>query len=451
MKQLLLLIALCYQCSFSMAQSNSPADYMAKHAQRTNAESPILRYENTKLAEQELVFFGFIHGSATPQKMDVELLRYLVSKGTKYYAPEVDASLAYFLNRYIQQPNEKLLHFISYYYSNRVPQDASLQFKEKWRKIAELNQSLSMEKRLTILGTDYPIANRYDQRLALTHLAFLAPTTSSENTWVDSLQDYRNFDIQELEIWSGKPALEKAKITKKPMYSYVFPIQSRYNFALRFFDAYQQDSAAILAAFGENSSAAKTILAFKTDLRREPYIFQQFEKQVLPLIAKGEKVYANFGYAHVHQAAINGYSYLAALLKEAYPNLKMETVLGLLARSNALKETKLRKTGHSFTERGLRFEAANYGGYKTAKSYDGHGLFEKVGGTNYLFKAAKGQDIMLIDLTKEDSPFTNSMYFVNYTRGGKKWQLVPNTVTTDYVQYILFMQHSPNNLPFREE
>gem|GEM_PF-2997601 len=427
------------------AQSLSLKRYVQQHATSYEEDAFLTGFTDPSLAEYQAVFFGFIHGSAAPQEADYVLLEYLIGQGTRYYLPEVDYSMAFFLNRYLAQPEEELLDLIAYHYANKVPQDATVQWQEKWRQLAALQARLPSHRKLIVLGTDAPA---YDRRLALTHLAFLAPTAPTGNPWVDTLANFRDYTYEDLSIWSGKPVYEQAVATGQTTYDFVYSLDSRYHFAKRFFAYASQHIEEISAAFGPQQAKARRILSVEPGMEREPYLFEEFERQALPLLAAGEKVYANFGYSHIHQAPVGGYDYLAGRIKQGHPELKLASIVGLLAHSKALKERVFRKNGEEIHERGVVFEAAECTGYKPSSTWDGHTLWERPMGIETITRRAGKRPYLWLNLTQEDSPFHEAPYLARYSRGTKTWPIAGHTVATEYYQYLLLMQYSDSGIPY---
>ncbi|MEM9052948.1 MAG: hypothetical protein AAGC47_12920, partial [Bacteroidota bacterium] len=375
---------------------------------------------------------------------DFELLKYLVENGGfRYYAPEVDASQAYFLNKYLENGNEELLDFVMFFYQKRVPQDASHQLKAKWQMIYQFNKGLDEDDQIIVVGTDRPSG---DKRLSITHLAHLLGESKTGIPQVDSLQMYRNTTLEIRKVWSGKPAQEK--IAKYGGYTaeYYYPVQSKYNFTWRFMRYYEANKENVLEAFNAQGIDAEPILEspFKN---REEHIFNGFKDTVIPLIESGEKVYSNFGFSHIMQKEIFNSCYLACLVKNEFPELRMETVLGLLSNSEVLKYRKWKKSKETIEERGLVFQKMVYKGYSTSSTWDGDYIFEKLDGINELKKAAKSHDVLFLDLDKPNSPMKDSRYFSNYKRGVKNMFPGEEGSTLDFFQFIIYMKGSEANVP----
>lgn len=447
MTRIILTILSYFAVASSMFAQSTIENYMKNNTRTSNANDIKIDFNSNAVYANELVFFGFIHGSEIPQKVDFSLLKDFAENGTRYYAPEVDQSMAYILNHYLISGDEKALDFVLYFYGKKIYQDASLQFRDKWKKIYEFNLSLPDEEKLTVLGTDKPF---HDKRLAITHLAHLVADLKSDHLWIDSLKHCKGFDIDKRSIWSGKPAYETAVALKKPTTYFIYPADSKYHFAERFFEAYHENKQQFLSAFGPMAEEAKRILEVKDLPKREYYIFQQFEEQILPLINNGQKIYANYGYAHIQQSKINGRTYVAGMLREAYPDLKMASVQGLLAKSKALKKVKKKRNGETVSGLGFEFEGMEYAGFKSSKSWDGHGIKESPKGLKELMRVSKGKELTMLSLIKEGSPFHRSDYFSSYEKGGKNWKVEEGSSTSDYFQYVILMQNSGTNVPYQE-
>lgn len=411
--------------------------YLNQHSQVIDFFAPQIHFDDT-FYQNDVVFFGFVHGSEKPQLLDFELLHQLAGNGFRYYAAEVDYSLAFFFNEYLSSGDESYLDFACHQYRMRVPQDASIQFKDKWRRIQALNQSLPEKDKITVLGLDYA----YSTDLTLTHIAYLSPEQNTGNALVDSLQEFKNLEMNEISIYSGKPAFKSGK-----GWDYFFRTEKG-KYYERFVSEYQKDSTKILAAFGENAVHLRHLMNQSEARFREEVIFDNFNKLCVPLLEKSEKIYANFGYFHIQQDKINGSMPIAGLVKNA--GYKTTSIVCMLSESECLKTSKL-KRGEPFEIKGTTFRRSHYAGYSSSKFWDGDHLFEKVDGLKHLKKESGKNEVVLFQLNASRSPFYDSKLLAHFSRGGKKWQLEPNTSTTDYFQYVILVQNSATNVPLAEE
>jgi hypothetical protein len=126
----------------------------------------------------------------------------------------------------------------------------------------------------------------------------------------------------------------------------------------------------------------------------------------------------------------------------------MVSIQGLLAKSSVLKEKKYKKEGDVLI-RDVKFKGMVYNGYKHSRSWDGDSFLERVKGIN-LLKKSLNADATLISLNKPNSPFHTTDLFAAFSRGGKKWKLSKDKHTTDYFQYIVYMQNSTGICPLEE-
>ncbi|TNE54045.1 MAG: hypothetical protein EP338_09140 [Bacteroidetes bacterium] len=434
-KILISVLAALLSTIFCLAQRSECSTYLKKHVQRIDLEAPEFQFDDA-FYQHQLYFFGFVHGSQKPQLIDLKLLQHLSRHGVRYYAPEVDFSLAFFFNSYLESGDEQTLDYACHYYKYRVPQDASVQFRDKWKKLYAFNQGLPSDERIKVLGMDQHI----DPELSLTHLAYIAPT-QCEIAIIDSLQHFKNFQRDTLEVYSGKPAFKSGK-----GWDYFFSTEKS-RFYHRFVKAYTRDSLIFIKAFGKEANQLRHLMSQNTNGYRDSILLTNFKKLALPLIQQGEKVYANFGYFHVQQQKINKLPPLAQLVKEN-TSVSCVSLLGLLSQS-ACMVRKIRPDGPLMIK-GVRFRKAKYAGYRSLNTYDGDHLFERVNGMGILRKNSRGKDLTLFPLNGEDSPFRKTMFFADFSRGGRKWKVHKGAVTTDYFQYVFLIKNSRANIPIEE-
>ena len=422
----------------SFSQNDSITNYLKNNSSTIDLLNPIFHF-NEDFYTNDVFFFGFIHGSEKPQKFDLELLKDLNKHGVRHYAPEVDYSLAYFFNKYLSSGDEAILDFACHQYRIRVPQDASVQFKNKWKNIYEYNKSLPEKDQISIIGLD----KEYSKELTLTHLAYIAPENPTGVDIIDSLKFFKNLKLKEINIISRKPVYKSGK-----NWEYFFGTEKT-AFYKRFVSKYKKDSISLLKAFGENSNDLKHLMSQSKTLNRENIIYENFQKLCMSLTENQEKVYLNYGYFHIQQQKVNNKMPLAGLIKKQL-NINIISIVGMLSYSECLKGRKLNSTG-SISIKGTKFKVASYNGYHSSKTWDGDHLFERVNGINRVKKISKNDEVRLFRLDNNSSPFFNRMLFADFNRGGKKWRVEKNAVTNDYFQYILFIKNSKSNIPLEEE
>lgn len=438
---ILFVLVTTLSCPHLSAQKRAIRQYLIENQQEINLAAVNEIHHQSSFLEHDLYFFGFIHGSVVPQEVDFVLLKSLHQQaGLKYYAPEVDPSMAFFLNQYLVEGNEDLLKTLVRFYEKRVSQDAGIEWMEKWQKIRQLNLQTAEAERIHVIGTDFPIS----ANLTLAHVADFLPKQKSGIPTIDSLQYFSKLTYPEQpSVWSGKPVIKSGK-----PWSYYFPDPASSYFD-KFFDYIQENPKEASQVFGPNWEQVKRLIETVDRESRETVIFENFQKQVVPLMKKGEKVYANFGYFHIQQGKINGGESVAYRLRNSLDeDLSMVSIQGLLAKSSVLKEKKFKKAPEVVIK-DLRFTGMAYNGFKHSRSWDGDSLFERAKGIGMLKKVAKS-DVILIDINKENSPFKSSDYLAAFSPGGKKWKLEEGKNTTDYFQYIIYIQNSTGICPLEE-
>lgn len=437
MKQLLLFIAVIGSFQ-SFSQKHDNLTYLENHAWAVDELNPSFEFDSAFYANQ-FFMFGFVHGSEKPQAMDLALLKQLHQNGVRYYAPEMSYSLAFIFSQYLKTGDENFLNYGMDAYASRVQQDASVQFKNKWRALYEYNKTLPKQEQIKLLGFDRASSSE----VTMTHIAYLGPAEPSGIAIVDSLQYFKDLPIDTISIVSGKPVYKSGK-----GWDYFFGT-GKTAYLDRFMTAYQADSTNILTAFGNHAKELSHIINQSMNNFREPAIYENFKAIGLPLLQKGEKIYANYGYAHLQQSTINNYPYMAKLIKDS-GQVKLISVIGMLTNSDCLVNSKVKGTG-AIMIKGVKFRQAEYSGYKTSKNYDGDTFFEQVNGMKVLKGISAENDIMLFQLNGENSPYKTEMAFADMSRGGRKWQVEEGKSATDYFQYILLIKNSPANKPLQEE
>ncbi len=419
-----------------LSQTDEEYSYLLENSYSIDLDNPEFQFEE-EFYSNDLFFFGFIHGSEKPQVLDLELLKTLQQHGIRYYAPEVDYSLAYFFNQYLITGEEAFLDFACESYLMRVPQDASIQFRDKWKKVYAYNEQVDKGDRIIVLGFD----KEYSAEITLTHLAFIAPEGSTGISVIDSLKHFRNFEIEEANIMSGGPVYKSGKD-----WEYFFATKKSKHYE-RFKTEYEKDSLLVLSHFGIYANDVRHLMSQSQNDYRDYVIFNNFIKLGLPLIKGGGKIYSNYGYFHIQQGSINGAPPLAKLIKDSC-DINLISLIGMMTNSECVKR-KVKSDGRVVIK-GVKFRNAKYGGYKASRSYDGDGLFEKVNGMKVLEKISGANHVMLFNLSGKGSPFNETMRFANFSRGGKNWKVDSEKAANDYFQYIILIKNSKSNIPLEE-
>jgi len=112
---------------------------------------------DSEFYKSQIILLGENHGFADVQKIDLALLKHLNNEvGLRYYIAEMDYSLGNKLNTYIHDTtgNEEILIDVVNQMKDRIPQQASEEYFEKWKEIRKFNMTLSDSLKITVVGID---------------------------------------------------------------------------------------------------------------------------------------------------------------------------------------------------------------------------------------------------------------------------------------------------------
>ncbi len=391
------------------------------------------------MLKHDLIFYGFIHGAALPQQVDAKILIELMGQGLKYYAPEVSYSGAYFINKYLKTGNVRYLKYVLRYYI--AQQDASVQWIKKYEEIYNFMQQSGNP--LVVLGTDVEI----NDNLITTHLANLLGERRSGIAIVDSLAQFSDLE-DELIIWSGKPVMKLSKEHGLTNEEVLYDVNAQPNFTKRFFEFYKSNMNMVSGAFGKVSLEIKKILEkhLMRESNREQFITENFESMVLPIIDEGEKVYSNFGYAHILQDRLSDKMFLAGILKEKYPKLKIYSILTQMADGEVLDKKKFCKNG-CIKRYEKKIKLASICGSITSKKLDGDTKNERVKGIDALKSSTAMGEATIIPINVVNKELQKQLYYLDYEEGKNSEDLSfeKNTSTSNYFQALIFIRGSEAN------
>lgn len=104
-----------------------------------------------------IFLLGENHGFSDVQKIDLALVKHLQKEvGLGFYIAEMEFSLGNKLNTYINDSiqDQALLSEVVTKMKERIPQQASQEFYNKWEEIRKFNLGLPDSQRITVLGID---------------------------------------------------------------------------------------------------------------------------------------------------------------------------------------------------------------------------------------------------------------------------------------------------------
>ena len=381
--------------------------------------------EHSPSEEHRIFLFGAIHGTQLTQEADLILLKkHVESNRVRIYLSEIDGCLAFFLNTYLETGNPKVLREVVDLYKDFVPQDASVEFLQKWEAIYDWNAKRPKSQRIKVMGAE-PLLS---EKLALRMLRALNKKAVRSNQLIRSILKVNQVPEDTTFILTGN----EIETVYTPLVRNL----------LRDWNADPQQYRGLFGS--EYWQFALLMKNIERNLNpndwegREAEIFENllFLDQLVDLKKLG--VYGHYGFTHLLQAPVNDFLPLAGLLNE---HSRFQGVvysyLGLLSNCEVLWERKYDKAGQ-------------YIGFKVTSWQDGDNLFEKQAGLRYLRKIAATQPLTLFELDQPDSPFNKELWFVNASRGKRLWRVEANRSTLDYIQAVVLVQNSPANTPIEE-
>lgn len=395
------------------------------------------------LSSADLIFYGYIHGMAQRFKTEYSLLTALHKEGLRYIILEVSPSQAFFLNKFLSTGEDKYLYFGLKGYV--APQDQSIELKDYIKKIRIYNSNQLETDRIKIIGLD---KERVLKR-KIVHLAHLYSENKTGIPILDSLVYHTELE-PELYVHSTYKLRELMDSTVSNPMSLLFPANSQHHFARRFMKFYKANRGEVLNAFGHNSKEVERLLQPEKNSRYDQ-IMANYEYYVQPLIRKGEKMFASYGYMHIMQDKINGKLPLAGVIKKNYPNTNMVSILNHFVRSKALKLRKSKNLNEYIeVANGIRIRKIKIVGGKYSKNWDGDSHKERVLGVKKLKKSLSGNATVCIDIAQLNDVENRKRYYLDYVHGKNpdKLRFDSDLTTYDYVQYVIITSGSDANTPY---
>ena len=105
--------------------------------------------------DNQVYLFGEIHGYATPQQVDLTLLKHLNQKtGLRLYLAEIDPAQAIAFNYYLESGNDTFAKEVFDLWAEQEAQWANKEFFEKLTQLREYNLTLKASNRIRFVGVD---------------------------------------------------------------------------------------------------------------------------------------------------------------------------------------------------------------------------------------------------------------------------------------------------------
>ena len=433
-----LVLYLCLIPKFCLAQS-SVQNYLQENSSVVNTDE-IDNSIGDAIAENDLVLFGYVHGSKLNQDVDLWLMKSLIAKGFRNIVVEMSSSYAYFMNKFIATGEDKYLDYVisnSYFWG--TPQDASVEQRNKWIQLRAFLTERGLTDQISIIG----IESQDD--VDIVHLNDLVPAYPTGVAMVDSLQNHTTatrYRGSSYYIYDMEP-IEKGQYE----YSDYLVEPSIFSFAEKFKLEYANNPDEILKAFGENRAFVKAIFENinTSDAGREQVIFDNFVASCVDILQRNDKIYLSYGYTHVLQDVVSQNEYLGKKLSSSLgKEFSIASIVSELIAS-AYLDRRTFAEGESVVIKDITLNKKKFAGVKSYPSESKKEL--EFRGKKMLNKLNVKDDIVIYNLDGEDSPLRSSKLFIEPVRKAKKfnWIIPEDKFTTDYFQYLIRIRNSPPN------
>ncbi len=372
--------------------------------------------------EFKIMGFGAYHGSAKTEQTEHALLKSLTKDGTiKYYLPETDFSIAHYFNQYLKTGDSILLKDLVQHYGLRVPQEQSIETYKKWQGIKNLNDKLSSDNKLTVVGIDYMVSYKYAS-LHLLEIIDLRKNKEKSLIEVSNMVKIDTTDYSPYYDSYSKSILKNfvAEYEKNP---------SRFNNIIRDQFIFQHLIKNLKITFDEASSRENVIYENYMDLSNK-YDFSNNPQ------------FLRYGFGHLEKEREgNSPSFFTMLIEnKIYLRTEVLSVIGYLTISEVLWDL-------------IYDENGDYESFTTETGF-GIGDYEKKYFRGIeLLKESKISDITLFRLNTKKTPYNDGipdLIEVIMTDEKSNGEQVKGKSTTDFLDYAILISNSKANTPIQE-
>ncbi|MDR2207300.1 MAG: hypothetical protein LBE36_14210, partial [Flavobacteriaceae bacterium] len=363
------LTILTFLISLNLCSQNK-IEYLEQN--RFDMENPDFVFPETDF---NIIGFGAYHGSAKTYDAEFQLIKSLKEQNAlDYYVPETNFSQAFFFQQYLETGDEELLKELVSVHYTYVPQDASVETFNHWKKLRELNQKYE-ENPIKVIGFDVT-SGIY--KFPIKHILLL---TENIQNWKanDELKKYVPFSIAEFD--ENYDEIEQAL---KNFINDYETNKTLYADKIKDIFVFEHILKNIAYNFPEKRDREKIIF--------DNYVYLKNHYQL-----DTKKQFVKYGFFHIEKEREGNYpSFFTRLIEQnVYAKNKIITVMGYLTKSEVLWAK-------------IRDKQGNYKTFITKKGYGiGDYWKERFKGIKNL-KKAKLSDITLFKLNSENSPYKNS-------------------------------------------
>jgi hypothetical protein len=371
-----------------------------------------------------IIGLGAYHGSAETENVELKLLQSLTKEGIiKYYLPEVDYSTAHFYNHFLQTGDTTLLKELVVYNGYHTPQERTIEFYKKWKKIKLLNDSLPRQSKIKVIGIEWIRNYEYVSK----HLLELVKDDNETLIPIKEIEKMVQSDTTTYRLGASSFAHHKLK---ELIADYE---ENKYLYRLKIKD---------VKLFEYLLKNIK--ISFESAVEREKVIYENYLTLDSMYNFKHNPQFMRVGVFHIKKSrqGKKGYpSFFARLIENGiYPKDKVLSIHGYLTNSKVVWD-------ETYDDRG------NYSGYTIEAGY-GIGDYEKefFRGIQHL-KDSKISDKTLFRLNKKDSPYAeNEPDLIEVIMQDEKsnGKAVKGMSTLDFIDYAILISDSKESKPIYE-
>jgi hypothetical protein len=371
-----------------------------------------------------IIGFGAYHGSAETENVELKLLKSLTQNGTiGYYIPEVDYSTAHYYNQYLKTGDTTLLKDLVIFNGYHTPQERTIEYYKKWKKLKELNDLLPNENKIEVLGLEWIRNYKYTTR----HILEFVNNTDNSLSPINDIEAMVKVDTTSYAIAESSLAYKNLNnlindyANRKDIYKPKIKNLKQFEFILSNI---------------QNS--------FLNKPEREKIVFENYLALDSIHSFKNNPPFVRIGFFHIEKSreGQKGYpSFFARLIEnEIYPKEKVLSIIGYLTESTVVWDEKYDENG-------------NYTGHTIEAGY-GIGDYEKeyFRGIQNL-KDTKISDKTLFRLNKKESPFSiNEPDLIEIVMTDEKsnGEDVNGMSTLDFLDYAVLISNSKASTPIFE-
>lgn len=355
------------------------------------------------LKDREIFFTGEYHGINANELLNMKFLKYFKEKvDFKYYLCELSYSDAYFLNKFLESGDVKILEDI--YKPLKGTFAWNKDSYNHWKKLYEFNKTLPEARRITVVGIDI----EHQPQNALLYMTSVLPKKEVPNKIKDNIEELKTLFLN-ISNQSGDKLTKLSEKLRKDMEA-----QSEV------YKEYLGQDYFGFKLVNENILYTKEVYSAKeVDFNkvRDKRIYENFEK-VYDNLPKG-KYYGQWGVNHIFQRQQGDIKWVGVAMNEKGSRLENK-ILSIVYMYEDCKQ--MSKTGNNkYNIQDFNSNNSLIFSSFTEKNYT---LF-KLNGENSPFRKE------LIWLTPDDNPIDG--------------------VTTDYYQYVVVIKDSQATEPLNDE